>query len=361
MTPLNNKTLAFMFGSMVGDALGLPCEGLSRSRVGAIRGDRPLHHTFLFGRGMISDDTEHMLLTASAWLAASSNRRRFENALAARLRMWMLSIPPATGLATARACLRLLIGLSARSSGVRSAGNGPIMRTGVLGTLGLSDDALRDAVEASTLITHRDDRALHGALAIAIAARIASLGGTRQDMLQRLRADLHRLIPAGALAETVGLALDSVERGEPTSHHAQSIGCEKGVSGYILHTVPIVLHTWLTHDDFTSGVDTAIRLGGDTDTVAAAAGGLLAASDSGATLPSELVHAIVDFPASRATIARTATCLADPGQPHPHWKSRQLLALPRNLLFLIVVLIHAARRLLPPYVRISQRPPTSGV
>ena len=54
------RIVGSILGTAVGDAIGLPCEGLSKQRQQAIFGhvDRM---RLLFGRGMVSDDTEHTI------------------------------------------------------------------------------------------------------------------------------------------------------------------------------------------------------------------------------------------------------------------------------------------------------------
>lgn len=52
-----------LIGTAVGDALGLPAEGLSRRRVQRLYQGQ-WRHRLIFGRGMLSDDTEHMLFVA---------------------------------------------------------------------------------------------------------------------------------------------------------------------------------------------------------------------------------------------------------------------------------------------------------
>ncbi len=47
-----------LLGTAIGDSIGLPYEGLSRRRAKRLLGP-PDRHRFLFGRGMVSDDTEH--------------------------------------------------------------------------------------------------------------------------------------------------------------------------------------------------------------------------------------------------------------------------------------------------------------
>ena len=56
-----------LLGAAVGDALGLPAEGLSPGRKRALFG-RGWRHRFALGRGMLSDDTEHTFFVAQALL-----------------------------------------------------------------------------------------------------------------------------------------------------------------------------------------------------------------------------------------------------------------------------------------------------
>ena len=103
-----------LLGMALGDAIGLPREGLTLARAarrfGAVRG-----HALLLGRGMVSDDTEHACMTAQALLTASARppdhaARVFAGALARRLRFWLLGLPAGVGLATGRAILKLWLG-----------------------------------------------------------------------------------------------------------------------------------------------------------------------------------------------------------------------------------------------------------
>src|ERR671933_268850 len=92
-----------ILGTAVGDALGLPREGLSRRRARRLFGDPPLRHHFLFGRGMVSDDTEHTCMAGQALLRAPADVDHFARSLAWRLRFRLLGVPAGTGRATLRA------------------------------------------------------------------------------------------------------------------------------------------------------------------------------------------------------------------------------------------------------------------
>lgn len=254
----------FMLGTMIGDAIGLPFEGVRRRRVAALLRSKPLRHRLLFRYGFVSDDTEHMLMTVIAWQRSSGDVSVFARRLAWQLRLWMLSVPPATGLATAKACIKLLLGIPPHRSGVRSAGNGPAMRAGVLGLLCRSDDELRDFSLAAARITHRDERAEHGALAVAIAARASAESTDHAAMLEAFGVALDRLLPEGQMRAAIDDARASVERGESTEAYADALGCARGVTGFVMHTVPVVLHLWMCDPaDYREGLERIIRLGGD--------------------------------------------------------------------------------------------------
>ena len=167
----SDRILGCLLGGAVGDAIGLPHEGLTRRRIALRLGSGPIEHALIFRRGMLSDDTEHACMTAQAMLRAPDDPDAFMRSLAWRLRLWLLGLPAAIGLGTLRALIRLWLGWPPTRSGVGSAGNGPAMRAAILGAcLGHDPERLRSYVERSTRMTHSDPRALAGALAIAGAA-----------------------------------------------------------------------------------------------------------------------------------------------------------------------------------------------
>ncbi len=269
------------------------------------------------------------------------------------MRWWLLGVPAGIGFATLRAILRLWMGSPPARSGVWSAGNGPAMRSAVLGAAVSDLTHLRALVQANTLITHSDPRAFAGALAIALAARQsaqASIDG------MRLIADLRAQIPEPAgleCADLIQRALTSIERAESSLEFAEQLGCKKGVSGFVLHTVPVAIHLWLSFpQDYAGAIEAAVGCGGDTDTVAAIVGGIVGARVGTGGIPSTWIDGLFEWPRSvrwiralaDATERASATGLAVSTPAFSRW------ALPlRQLLFLLVVLAHVARRMLPPY------------
>ena len=218
-------------------------------------------------------------MVMQALMAAGNDEEQFLRQWAWRLRLWLLGLPAGIGMATLKATLKLWIGFPPHRSGVYSAGNGPAMRSAVLGAAIADQDQLRRLVKASTRLTHTDPKAEYGALAVAMAARMAS-GGELPDG-KRFLAELRRLLPdegSDELLQLLDRAVGSVDRGEGTADFAVSLGLGKGVSGYMYHSVPVALHAWLSHPhDFRSAVLSVIRCGGDTDTTAAIVGGIVGA------------------------------------------------------------------------------------
>jgi ADP-ribosylglycohydrolase len=342
------RIVGCLLGGAVGDAIGLPYEGLSREAIVRRGGAGPLRHALIGGRGMLSDDTEHACMTAQALLAGGGDPRRFMHSLAWRLRGWLLGLPAGIGLGTLRALIKLWCGWSPAHSGVNSAGNGPAMRAAILGAcLGADEARMVAHVERSTRMTHRDPRALAGALAVArAAAQIVHHGAAPAEILERI---------AGAtddaeLRAALELARAHHGRGASPADYAAALGQGAGVSGYIHHTVPIALYCWLSAPtDLRATVEYAVRLGGDTDTVAAIAGGLTGASVGAQGVPADWLWGLWETPRSPRWIVRLAGRAADAcidGRPARPLALCWPLLIVRNLMFTMVVLGHGFSRLL---------------
>jgi ADP-ribosylglycohydrolase len=342
-----------LLGTAAGDALGLACEGLGPKRQRRFFPSLE-RHGLLFGRGMISDDTEHSVMLAQSLIVSGADETAFARDFAWRLRGWFIALPAGMGMATLKACVRLWLGFPPRSSGVRSAGNGPAMRAAVLG-VALADDLalLKRLSSVAARITHRDPRAEEGALVVALAARLAATLGRDIGTAELVGELAPHLVPDDAVWRLVSSAAASVIEEEPAVAFVERIGSRGGVSGFMLHTLPAVLHVWLRHQsDFRGGVEEVIRLGGDTDTTGAIVGALIGARVGRAGIPASLIDGILDWPRSPAMISKVAQRLAESraaGRPLPAVRSFALAHPLRNLLFLAVVLAHGVRRLLPPY------------
>jgi ADP-ribosylglycohydrolase len=286
MSDLANHLRGVIVGTAVGDAVGLPREGLSRGRAHRMFGGPPLGHRLVLGRGMVSDDTEHTCMAAQALLAAGGSPRAFARSMGWRLRWWLLGLPAGVGMATARACLKLWVGVPPDRSGVWSAGNGPAMRAAILGAYAWDDvTLLRDLVAASTRLTHADPAAEHGALAVALAAAHA-VGQRAAGRAVDAEAYVRLARPHLAGTEMLRLIEEVVrgaQAGTPAARYLEGNGLGHGVGGYVNHTVPACLFCWLAHPgDFRAAVEQVVTAGGDADSTGAIVGALAGIS-AGAT------------------------------------------------------------------------------
>jgi ADP-ribosyl-[dinitrogen reductase] hydrolase len=161
-----------ILGTAVGDAIGLPYEGLSRRRAAKLFG-APDRHRLVFRWGMVSDDTEQACLVAQALIESFGDVDRFQRRLLRRLQGWFLTLPAGVGLGTLRSMSKSLVGFRPPRCGVFSAGNGPAMRSAILGAAIDDPSLLMELTKASCTITHTDPKALYGAWAVAFAAQLA--------------------------------------------------------------------------------------------------------------------------------------------------------------------------------------------
>ncbi|WLQ17051.1 ADP-ribosylglycohydrolase family protein [Hahella aquimaris] len=350
-----------LLGLMVGDTFGLPCEGIAPKRLARLF-PGSLRQRLIFGKGMVSDDSEHAAMTAAALARYSGNVDQFAKSLAWRLRWWLARLPAGVGLATGRALIKLWLGFPVGRSGVWSAGNGPAMRAPIIGvTLGSKPERMLAYLQASTQLTHRDPKALVGAIAAARAAYLAAQGqveiASYKSDLQRFFKQLEPSAATGAAVSEFNTLLDrldlALQKGLSPAQYAQQLGLERGVTGYMYHTMPIVLYVWLQHQhDYAAGIAQIVALGGDTDTTAAILGGILGAGVGEKGIPAPWLQGIRDWPFNPAyfrVLAERVDLAINQGQtvripllPGP-------LLLLRNLVFLVIVLWHGFRRLAPPY------------
>lgn len=344
------RLAGLLLGTAVGDALGLPAEGISRGRLARMwKGKWRMR--LVFGKGMISDDTEHTLMVAQALLAHPDDCAAFQRTLGWKLRWWFLGLPAGVGMATAKACIKLWLGFPPDKSAVVSAGSGTAMRSAVIGAFYSEDARLRkEFVLASSRLTHRSWQADTAALAVAEAAAFA-LNQQEIDP-KRIFHALEALSTEYEWGQIVAELKNSLSEGITVQEYASRLKLAKGVSGYALHVVPVALYAWLRHPgDFRSALTSALDCGGDTDTVGAILGALSGASVGRSGIPNDWLQDIWEWPRSISFIEQVAAKLSEANSLH---RSGPVLLfwpaiLLRNLVFLFVVLSHGFRRLLPPY------------
>lgn len=329
-----------LLGVAIGDSLGLPFEGLSRQRVARKLRSSPLQQSLLFGKGMLSDDTEQSCLVIEAVRLSEGDAQCFQKIFARRLKIWFLALPAGVGLATVKSCTRLLFGVPSNKSGVNSAGNGAAMRTPVLGALFPSDSNARRAfVDACSVVTHSDQRAIDGARviaeAVAVSVQVAHGQMSRDDLLNQIETQCESREWKDILRRMKNVVDPAI--------FAEGIGCRERVSGFVMQSVPVALCVWLTEPKNPRvGLEMVIRLGGDTDTTGAMLGSLYGASLGPNAFPEEWKDHILDYPRSLSYLEHLADTNTS-SVPRVSWA----LCFARNVIFFAVVLAHGLRRLLP--------------
>lgn len=290
-----DRAAGVLLGQAVGDALGVPYEfgsatlvGEARMLGGGLGGYKP---------GQYSDDTE--MAVCIAQVSCDGHDLTSEEALTAvahRFMAWRRTNPPDIGVQT-----RAVLGdgsdlsggeLTARARAYfehtgRAAGNGGLMRTGIVGLTRLDDrDATAAAARAVCELTHADPLAPESCVLWSEAVRLAVLEG-RFDVRSGLD-----LLPADRVDYWTE-RLDEAEEGPAGRFTANGF------------TVVALQAAWAAiretsdrtgGDHIRAALQTAIEIGNDTDTVAAIAGALLGACYGVAAMPWEWVEQINGWP-----------------------------------------------------------------
>lgn len=334
-SPIQYSLYGSLLGGAVGDAYGLTYEGIKPKRLAKLfRQNNHYHLIPLIHGGMVSDDTEHAVMTVQAFISSGGDVETFKKSLKWRLVLWLLALPAGIGMATGRAIFKIMLGFS--TTGVYSAGNGVAMRASVLGVLCADLDELKAFIHASSVITHTDPKAEQGALAVALLAWIECYH------------------PDWTVAQSRAFLAEHLNDSELLTLIASYQADDKGVLGYIYATVPAVIQTWQQYrDDPVQGLNHLIALGGDTDTAGAIFGGIVGVRH-GEAMFKQISGTWCEPILTPQYFAKLANQIEQISPRHNFAQVWQypitlLLKLLRNLLFLVIVLLHGFRRIFPPY------------
>ncbi|MCF2529980.1 ADP-ribosylglycohydrolase family protein [Yinghuangia soli] len=169
--------------------------------------------------------------------------------------------------------------------GVGSWGNGGAMRVAPLGAY-FADDLSRAAAEsaASSEVTHAHPEGVAGGIAIGVAAAYAASQRGRDKPMEadELISVAVAFTPKGDTRTGMEKSLQLLDR--PAAEVAAKLGNGARISAP--DTVPFALWAAATRfDDFEAAVRTCAEAGGDMDTTAAMAGGIIAAFHGTAAIP----------------------------------------------------------------------------
>lgn len=339
-----------LFGIAVGDALGLAYEGLNRRQILRRLRRRPPQYALVSSRGLGSDEIQMAGMTGQAILRSVCKSENFLDSLAWSFRWWFVGLPFGIGLGTAKACIKLWLGFNPENSGSRSAGNGPAVRALVIGATLIGTDVesrIERWCQLSALLTHKAPQATAGSILLGQAAAIAIMDKLDRDNRLAVLDQLIELSRNDEITELLQKLKPCLEANMAPARVAKRLGWKKGVSGYMPHTLTMAIYCWLRYyNDFGKAVYSAVRLGGDTDSVAAITGGLVGLSAQVDSIPDHLIAKYGDWPADLAWHEQLASRLTE--WPHgeedilsapaePFFWPGQII---RNLLLIPVVIAH---------------------
>lgn len=328
-----------LLGTAIGDALGLPAEGLRPEAVKR-RWGRLDRYRLLGRTGFVSDDTEQSALIAQSLILQPDDAQACASAFRLSLVGWFWRLPWGVGLATVRACLKASIGL--KNSGVASAGNGAAMRSAVGGVFFRDDrEKRREFAKALAMVTHTDARAVEAAVYVAEVAALASSSRPEAYRLPLLES-ASTAVTQPELSSAIAKALVLAGMNTPVDEAAAALG----TSGYSVHTAAFASYLFARFgaEPRACLVETA-SAGGDSDSIGAVVGGWLGALHGVHGLPSDLLAGLCGGPFGWEHLSALAEALGGKTGVPPHWSWP--LAMARNLVLYPVILGHGFRRLLP--------------
>jgi poly(ADP-ribose) glycohydrolase ARH3 len=292
-----DRACGALLGTFVGDALGMPFEGVACDAIPAevemVEARR--------GRGTYTDDTQMMIALAESLI----DRGRIDDAALARafldaydpergygggtrqvFELW------AAGTAVAEAARLIFEGRGSR-------GNGAAMRIAPVAVRFAADPPrLRAEAAASARLTHAHPVGVDAAVVQAVAIAGALGGG---EVLELARATAQTEEMRGALRDVEILL---AERPGPDEVQARL-----GSSSDARESVGAAIYCALAHDSLEDAVTFAVRLGGDTDTVAAMCGAVAGARDGASSIPRRWLEALEDAERGRSHVERLANRL----------------------------------------------------
>jgi ADP-ribosylglycohydrolase len=273
-----------LLGLAIGDALGMPVEGMRasaiRSNFGRIRDFRDAPWRMLHA-GQWTDDTKMMLCHARSIVETGAVD---VDDTAREFIAWFESNDwRGIGGATYASMKRLIDGVPPGESGEKgdlAAGNGVAMRIAPVGLIDcLNLERLREDTRKVAVITHDNPEAVAGGQAVAYAVARAARGDLEHATLIDETIDF---IGPCRVAERLELAARFLTAGMDIAEALARLG----TGGHVVETVASAFFCFLfTPVDFEQTVSRAVEGGMDSDTTAAIAGAISGAYNGLQAIP----------------------------------------------------------------------------
>jgi len=272
---MRSKFAGCLLGVAIGDSLGMPVEGLSaeeiKERFGRVEDFLPSPDGFPAGE--YTDDTEMTLL-----LAKSISTTLYFSPEDFTERLMNLESFRRYGPTTRRAVQLLKSGVHWRNSGIHSNTDGAAMRVTSIGLLyHFSLDLVENYALLSSIITHRGESAIAGAVAVAVG--VASI--LRGENLLRESVRRSRKYDE--------LIAEKIQKAYELRDEVPEVALrELGNSYMSFEAIPLAFYCYFSSESFEEAVLKAVNCGGDADTVASITGALKGAEMGLERIPERL-------------------------------------------------------------------------
>lgn len=295
MITKKQRILGGLWGSLSGDALGVPVEFENRASVQAnpvtdMRG----YGTHQQPPGTWSDDSSMLLCTVESLLALEFSPED----LAQRFLRWDREnywtphgIVFDMGVTTSQAIRRFAMGTPSLESGGRDLydnGNGSLMRILplCLRFAEADDDTFVERIGQASSITHRHRRSLMACVLHGLVVRRLLRGEAPASAVAEAQSEFSAFYESRSPEELPAF------RNVLDQRLAEFPEYEIASGGYVMETLEASLWCMLTTSSFTECTLKAVNLGGDTDTTGCVAGGLAGVCYGSESIPAEWIEAL---------------------------------------------------------------------
>ncbi|MFP3909473.1 MAG: ADP-ribosylglycohydrolase family protein [Archaeoglobaceae archaeon] len=272
---LEDRFRGAILGLAIGDALGMPVEGLSSKEIednfGTI--DDFIPSPDGFGAGEWTDDTEEMLILSESIInSVYLDPHDFSRRLVSAMDLGKLI---KAGPTTRRAIYNLQTGVPWSRSGVEADTCGAAMRVAPIGLIyNFSFGLVEKYAYVSSMVTHKGGAAIGGAVAVAVAIACICHQYDKESLLREVITKTEKY--------------DKLVSGKIASRSVD------GVSMYTWDAVPAAFYCFLTFDSYKECVLNAVNLGGDTDSIGAMAGAMKGAEVGIGGVPQRWIDGVKD-------------------------------------------------------------------
>jgi ADP-ribosylglycohydrolase len=167
-------------------------------------------------------------------------------------------------------------------------------------------------VTASTKLTHKSPEVTEAAILVSHAAHMALMVPKKEFDPCRVLDDLIALTQEPSLNQLLCRLRDPLSKGFSVHRAATVLGFKKGTPAVASATAVMAVFAWLRHSNsYQRSVTSAIRCGGDTDSVAALVGGLSGIRLGADAIPRAWSKQMSTWPQNRRWMDRLTARLTD--------------------------------------------------